>query len=783
MMKMLRRCLFVSTVLATTAGVMAQAQDLPAPADATWSIAPRTNVEAYQVPANDPELIAQLEARDRDQGLAPRYAVPNAVDITPASHGTWEQVSESTMVWRLRVVCGNALSLNFGFDRFHMPEAGQLYIYDTDGNLAIRPFTAGDNAAHGELWTPPTVGNDVILEVTIPIKASDQLDLHLASINAGYRTFNDVFGPRSGSCNVDVICPEGDGWRAEIASVAAISTGGSLFCTGFMVNNTSNDETPYFMTAYHCGINSGNAASLVCFWNYQATTCAGPRNGSLSQFQTGSFFRAARSSSDFTLVELDEMPNPVWMVGYAGWNANNVDASWACGIHHPNVDEKAISFEWQPTTTTSYLGTTVPGDGTHVRVIDWDVGTTEPGSSGSPLFNQDHRVIGQLHGGYAACGNNSSDWYGKFAVSYTGTSSSSRLVDWLDSAGTGNMAIDTIWPGASGITVTPGGTFAPEGPAGGPFTPASQVYVIRNQNDFPLNYSVTTPAGWLTITNGSGTIAAGNTANVQVALNAGANSFSNGRYDAMVDFTNTTDHDGDTTRPVTLFVGVPEQVHYWDMNTNPGWTTQGQWAYGTPIGGGGEHGNNDPTSGATGTKVYGYNLSGDYVNNMPQYNLTTTAIDCSELSRVSLRFKRYLNVEQPAYDHAYVRVSNNGTTWTTIWENGSEVTDSSWQSVEYDIADVADGQSTVYVRWTMGTTDSSWLYSGWNVDDVAIWGVVAGPDCIPDFTHDGELNFFDVQEFLSAFAAHDPSADITNDGEFNFFDVQEFLALFAAGCP
>ncbi len=780
-MKMSHCCLSLSIVAGLAVSVFAQ--DLPAPADERFTIEARAQLAPFQAPAVTPQVIAQLETRDREEGLGPRYAIPNAVDISPFTHGDWEQVSESTMVWRMRVSSENAISLNFGFDRYSLPAGAQLYIYDTNGELAIRPFTSADNAEHGELWTPPTVGNDVIIELTVPVKAVEQVDLHLASINAGYRSFTDVFGDRSGSCNVDVICPDGDGWRAEIASVAAISTGGSVFCTGFMVNNTAEDETPYFMTANHCGISSSNAASLVCFWNYQTTTCAGPRNGALNQFQTGAFFRASKSASDFTLVELDELPNPVWMVAYAGWEASGVEAQWACGIHHPNGDEKAISFEWQPTTTTSYLGTSIPGDGTHVRITDWDVGTTEPGSSGSPVFNQDHRVIGQLHGGYAACGNNDSDWYGKFSVSWTGTAANNRLSDWLDDANTGATSVETIWPGASGITVTPGGTFTAQGPAGGPFTPVSQIYTVRNMSDVPLNYSVTSLASWLTITNGTGTIAAGNTANVTVAINSGANSFGNGRYDATIEFVNTTDHDGDASGPVTIFVGVPEQVYYWDMNTNPGWTTQGQWAYGTPTGGGGEYGNNDPTSGATGTKVYGYNLAGDYTNSMPEYHLTTTAIDCSNLSRTSLKFKRFLNVEQPAYDHAYVRVSTNGTTWTDLWTNGSEITDSSWQTVEYDISAVADGQSTVYVRWTMGTTDSSWLYSGWNVDDVGIWGVVPSADCIPDFNDDGVLDFFDVQAFLAAFSAHDPSADLTNDGSYDFFDVQAFLQAFSNGCP
>ncbi|MBL4698321.1 MAG: hypothetical protein JKX70_05765 [Phycisphaerales bacterium] len=55
--------------------------------------------------------------------------------------------------------------------------------------------------------------------------------------------------------------------------------------------------------------------------------------------------------------------------------------------------------------------------------------------------------------------------------------------------------------------------------------------------------------------------------------------------------------------------------------------------------------------------------------------------------------------------------------------------------------------------------------------------------CPADLTNDGELNFFDVSAFLSAFASSDPAADFTGDGQFNFFDVSAFPVAFSAGCP
>jgi len=278
----------------------------------------------------------------------------------------------------------------------------------------------------------------------------------------------------------------------------------------------------------------------------------------------------------------------------------------------------------------------------------------------------------------------------------------------------------------TGMKVTPSGSFEPQGQAGGPFAPSSMVYTIENMETTGINYSVAKTQSWVDISATGGYLPGGGMANITVSVNSGANSLGNGAYSDTVTFTNTTNHDGDTLRAVSLQVGVPTQQVAWDMSTNPGWTTQGLWAYGSPTGGGGQYGNPDPTSGHTGSNVYGYNLSGDYENSLTERHLTTTAIDCSDLSQVSVKFWRYLNVETPTYDHAYLRVSNDGSSWTTIWENSSEVTDSSWSQVEYDISGEADGQSSVYLRWTMGSTDSAWQYSGWNLDDVEVWGLDSG---------------------------------------------------------
>ncbi|MFC1889678.1 trypsin-like peptidase domain-containing protein, partial [Thermodesulfobacteriota bacterium] len=678
-------------------------------------------IQAVNAPTVDHRIAALEDEEHELRGFAPRFAIPNPVYMTPDTDGVWEEVGKDTLVWRLRISSPGALSLNLGFTCYTMPEGGQLFIYASDFSQVLRPFTAQDNAEHGELWTPVLLSDDIMVEVTIPTSVKDELELELTSINVGYRGFGEIKDDKSGSCNIDVICSEGDDWGDEIPAVGVISTGGSLFCTGAMVNNTSEDQTPYFLTANHCSISSGNAASLVVYWNYESPTCGQQGGGSLSQWQSGSYWRAGYSSSDFTLVELDEDPDLSWNVTFAGWDRGNADPTSATAIHHPDTDEKSISFEYDPTQTASYLSSSSPGDGTHIRVIDWDQGTTEPGSSGSPLFDQNHRIVGQLHGGYAACGNDESDWYGRFSVSWDGGGSpSTRLSDWLDSGNTGAASVDTLVPGATGMSVTPLDGISASGPAGGPFTPDSTVYTLENLGETGFSYNVYAGQSWVSISNDSGYLGGYAATDVTLSINIDADTLPNGNYTDTVSFINTTDHEGDTTRPVTLGIGVPTVQYAWNMDVDPGWSTQGLWAWGQPTGSGGDYGGPDPTVGFTGDNVYGYNLSGDYENNLPETHLTSTAIDCTGLSEVTLKLRRWLGVEQPLYDHAYVRVSGNGTDWSIIWENTAEVADTSWTLQEFDISSIADGEATVYLRWTIGPTDGSWQYCGWNIDDIEI---------------------------------------------------------------
>ncbi|HVP10556.1 MAG TPA: M28 family peptidase [Phycisphaerae bacterium] len=209
------------------------------------------------------------------------------------------------------------------------------------------------------------------------------------------------------------------------------------------------------------------------------------------------------------------------------------------------------------------------------------------------------------------------------------------------------------------------------------------------------------------------------------------------------------------------------------LNTNPGWTVQGQWAFGHPTGGGSH--NLDPTNGYTGTNVYGYNLSGDYANNIPAYYLTTTPINCTGKYGVKLDFYRWLGVESNEnYDKATIEASNNGLSWTTIWraaDTGAAVSDASWQHVIYDISSVADNKPVVQIRWGMGPTDSYVTYPGWNIDDVKLTSLQCTPQCggptNGDMNGDGKTNGADMQAFISAVITRATDPVVVCPGDFS----------------
>ena len=413
------------------------------------------------------EARAKAEQLEKEQGIY-RFAESLPLDITPSRDGAWQDMGDGIVKWSMDIQSPGADSLNLAFSQFRLPPGAKLDIFPAEGEGQRYSFSAKDNDDHGQLWTPLIEGDHARIELDIPAVLRTHMRLQLASVQHAFRNWakdngldGKIGGSRSGSCNIDVVCSAADlafgslidAHRDQIQSVGAYTLGGRDTCTGALINNTRQDRTPYFLTADHCGVRTDTAPSMVVYWNFQNSTCRQPNsgtsggvgNGPLNMFNTGAIFRAGSAASDFTLVELDDPVDPEANPYFAGWDRSGTQVTMATGIHHPAVAEKRISFEYDTLQVTSYLGNIPPGDGSEWRVSDWDEGTTEGGSSGSPLFDQNRRIVGQLHGGFAACGNDSADWYGRLFTSWSGGGTpSTRLSDWLDPLGFGNTTLDGL---------------------------------------------------------------------------------------------------------------------------------------------------------------------------------------------------------------------------------------------------------------------------------------------------------------------------------------------------
>ena len=273
------------------------------------------------------------------------------------------------------------------------------------------------------------------------------------------------------------------------------------------------------------------------------------------------------------------------------------------------------------------------------------------------------------------------------------------------------------------LTVYPSLPFIAKGINGGPFDPASHVYTLINSSTSPLHWSATKTQPWLDLSADGGTLGPGASTTVSASINDSASALIAGSYNDTITFANS---DNGTTQVRLVTLNVSTELYTFPLDTDPGWMRQGQWAFGTPSGGGGaSHGYPDPTSGFTGANVLGVNLNGDYslAVSGPHY-VTAGPFNFSGYSNTSLKFRRWLNSTGQPYVSATIEASRDGTTWKPIWENGtSEITDSAWTTESYDLSAIADDQPAVYVRWGYQVADGATAYSGWNIDDIELIGL------------------------------------------------------------
>ena len=396
-----------------------------------------------------------------------RYAVAQAINLNTPD-GAWDNPAADIARWRLGIESEGAESLALRLEDLRLPAGSELRWIGEDSGDVQGPFGAADA---GTLWLPVVRGSRALLELRLPAALKEQFGLRIAEAQHGYRGFpmpgmaKGQFGNAIGACHVDVACAAADDWRPQVRSVVLLTAGGSALCTGTLVNNVRGDEKPYILSANHCSFQTRAIGSIRAYFNVDRSGCGNGSNGGVTQNVTAAELVARSETADFALLRLSSSVTG-FNVYFAGWDAGGATPSSGAAIHHPRGDNKKISLYSGGVTRqddVDFDSFTV--DAWAVR---WNRGTTERGSSGAALWNQDGRVIGTLSGGSAACDgsspDNNPDYFGRLDLAWaTNSASSAQLKAHLDPD---NSGVRTLAGMDRGVDPAPG-TENPSSSGGG----------------------------------------------------------------------------------------------------------------------------------------------------------------------------------------------------------------------------------------------------------------------------------------------------------------------------
>lgn len=377
-----------------------------------------------------------------------RFAYKFITDFTPNNSGEWFTLADGTRVWRLGIRSRGAISLNLLFTEYELPKGAQLFLYNPSQAQVRGAFTHQNNSEKHLLPVAPVYGDEIVIEYQEPAQASFHARLRIGEVNHAYRDFMRRAEPGSeplyGSCIPLLICsiPDGDPYEHIGQSVVLLIINGQYTCTGTLLNNTSQDGQPFLLTASHCLNEEFTlqnpdyeeiAGTVISFFNYNSPTCLSPMRGTEEMSLASAYARAVNEDMDLALLELMETPPVYYRPYYAGWNASQStdDTLYVC-IQHPMGSTKRFSLAEKVEIGSFVADIKSFTKNAFWHIPEWQLGCTAIGSSGSPLFDADHRVMGTLTGGNSYCNAPYNDfYYGLFAAWQPSDEADKQLQCWL----------------------------------------------------------------------------------------------------------------------------------------------------------------------------------------------------------------------------------------------------------------------------------------------------------------------------------------------------------------
>jgi hypothetical protein len=337
---------------------------------------------------------------------------------TDPKQGQITTLSDGTRLWMSKVRAQQAFGVRLHFTAISLPPGASIVIYNTDKEKEVQgPYDAAFLKGRTDFWSNTIFGSTVSIECSIPGGVKEEtVAFDLPEIAYIYEKLGIL---AAGNCHNDVTC--WSGWTTEASAcigLGDVAGPNVIWCTGSRLNSASS--IPYLLTADHCGITTGNDQDIEVYWLYQTTICNGAADIADAPRNIGATWLAGRdvgTYNDFCFLRLEGTP-PVGTAAL-GWTTAipAINSNVTC-IHHPSGDFKRITF-----------GNAQDHTDIHFVRANWHTnpiapekrGCTERGSSGSPLFNANRLVVGQLYGGPSYCGAPDAslwDYYGRFNYTY-----------------------------------------------------------------------------------------------------------------------------------------------------------------------------------------------------------------------------------------------------------------------------------------------------------------------------------------------------------------------------
>lgn len=406
-------------------------------------------VPVVEMPSVDNEILKSQVAEKINSGpklKSFQFAHPFEVFLTPENSGEWLPADDGTRVWRLKIRSEGAYSLNLIFEKFKLPEGARLFLFNEKENYTLGAFTSFNNKISGFFAVSPVAGDEITVQYELPFSGTSGEDFVITSVNHDFvgilkydprRPLRDL----PGSCNIDINCDLGEDWNEVKDAVCRLIVNGDEICSGTLVNNTAEDQKPYILSAAHCYDKPEYAQKTVYTFNYESPYCA-PLDGDPSNSISGAIIKAQFDSLDFALAEMSLVPPPEFRPFYAGWDHSGDLPDSSASIHHPQGHLKKIAIDKNKPEFSNY-NTHYTKNG-FIKILEWDYGVTESGSSGGALFNSnDKNLIGTLTGGLATCSNPVKDYFARFDMAWDYKSDSTKqLKYWLDPVNSGIKSLN-----------------------------------------------------------------------------------------------------------------------------------------------------------------------------------------------------------------------------------------------------------------------------------------------------------------------------------------------------